>query len=84
MGRKVKQELTHGRDANQRRTDTSIQPPPQTIPCDTFLDDIDRALVHAALGGLQPDLDEIKGVADNDCADTTKAAGGEGAELLET
>jgi len=43
--------------------------------------DVDGARVRAALGSLQPDLDEVKGVADDDGADAAEAAGDEGAQL---
>ena len=73
--------LTHGRDTNQGRTDTSVETPPEAIAGNALLEAVDGALVDARLGGLEADLDQVKGVTDDDGADATKTARGERAQL---
>lgn len=78
---KGKKEHTHGRNANQRRTDTRIQAPSQSIPRDRLAHHINGARVDAALGRLQAHLDQVERVADDDGADASEAAGRQGAQL---
>lgn len=78
-----KGKLTHGRHADQRRANTGIQPPREAILRDALGHHIHGALVHAGLSGLQPDLDEVEGMADDDGADAAEAAGGQGAQAGE-
>lgn len=73
---------THGSNTNKRRAHTGVEASSQTIAGNTLADNIDSGRIDTALGGLEADLDEIKGVADNDGANATEAASGEGADLL--
>lgn len=73
---------THGSNTNKRRAHTGVEASSQTIAGNTLADNIDSGRIDAALGGLEADLDEIEGVADDDGANTTEAASGEGADLL--
>lgn len=73
--------LTHGSNTDQWCTDTSVQPPPHSIPCNALLHHVDRSLVHPALSGLKPNLDKIERMTDDHGADATKAACCEGAQL---
>ncbi|KAK1256348.1 hypothetical protein MKX07_008607 [Trichoderma sp. CBMAI-0711] len=57
--------------------------PPEPVSRDRLAHDVDGARVDAALGRLQADLDQVKGVADDDGADAAEAAGREGAQLGE-
>jgi hypothetical protein len=77
----VRGELTHGRDTHQRCTHAGVQPAAQPVPRDAPAHDVNGGRVDAALGGLQADLDEVEGVADDDGADAAEAAGGQGAQL---
>lgn len=73
--------LTHGGHANEGRRDTGVQTTAEAIASNALPDNVNGGRVDALVGGLQADLDEIEGVADNDGTDTTKATGSEGAQL---
>lgn len=74
-------ERTHGSDADEWSADAGVEASPQAIPCDALAHDVDSTGVDALLGGLQADLDQVEGVADDDGAEATEATGGEGAQL---
>lgn len=80
MGRQ-RNKRTHGRDTDERCTNTGIQPATQAVTGDALAHHVDGGGIHASLGGLHADLDEIEGVADDDGADATEAAGREGPQL---
>ena len=80
-GEKGRGRPTHGRNPNQRRANSSIQPPPKPIPRNALLHNVDGPLVDPALRRLKPHLDEVEGVADHNSAHAAEAARREGAQL---
>lgn len=75
------QKRTHWRDTDKRRAHAGVQSSLEPIARNALAHDVDSGRVDALLGGLQADLDKVEGMANNDGADATEAAGGEGAEL---
>lgn len=73
----------HGRDAHQGRRDTGIEAPSQAFPGNRPPDHIHGAAVHALLRRLQPHLDQVERVPDDDGAHAADAAGHQRAQRLQ-
>ena len=68
------EEHTHRSNTNQWCAHTSIQASSKSIPGYALPHNIDRAAVHAPLGGLQTDLHKVKRMSDDDGADTSETS----------
>lgn len=76
--------LTHRRNTNQRRRNTSIQAPRQPFPRNRLFHHIYGTRINALFSCLHAHFDEIEGVADDDGADTANTASDKRSDLCET